>query len=151
MKQLFIITLILLVSCKQNTEEKIVPEITEQEETTEESHESIDGTVTLNNGKLWQANPETTSGINNMKKRMQAFTDNDKVEAYTTLKEGLEADFTELFEKCTMKGEAHNQLHNYLFPFIDLFDGLASSDIETCKRSFKELKAHLEGYSRYFE
>ncbi len=151
MKQLFIITLILLVSCKQNTEEKIVPEITEQEETTEESHESIDGTVTLNNGKLWQANPETTSGINNMKKRMQAFTDNDKVAAYATLKEGLEADFTELFEKCTMKGEAHNQLHNYLFPFIDLFDGLASSDIETCKKSFKELKAHLEGYSRYFE
>ena len=150
MKHLFLITLILLVSCKQDKEEKIAPEITQQEEVAEESHESIDGTVTLDNGKLWQANPETTTGINNMKSRMQAFTDKENLEGYATLKEGLEADFTELFQKCTMKGEAHNQLHNYLFPFIDLFDGLTSSDIETCKKSFSDLTIRLEEYFDYF-
>jgi len=150
MKHLFLITLILLVSCKQNKEVKPVPETLQQEEVVEESHESIDGTVTLDNGKLWQANPETTTGINNMKSRMQAFTDKENAEAYSTLKEGLEADFTELFQKCTMKGEAHNQLHNYLFPFIDLFDGLASSDIETCKKSFAGLTIRLEEYFDYF-
>jgi len=151
MKHLFIISLILLVSCKQNKEEKIAPEIIQQEEVAEETHESIDGTVTLNNGELWKANPETTTGINNMKKRMQAFTDKENVAGYTILKEGLEADFTELFQKCTMKGEAHNQLHNYLFPFIDLFDGLESSDLETCKKSFTGLTTRLEEYFDYFE
>ena len=62
-----------------------------------------------------------------------------------------ETDFTELFEKCTMKGEAHHQLHNYLFPFIDLFDDLASSELNTCKKSFNELKAQLNEYSTYFK
>ncbi len=120
-------------------------------EAVEESHESIDGVVSLNNGNLWEANPETTIGINNMKKRMTSFTNIENVSAYSLLKNDLEADFTELFEKCTMKGEAHNQLHNYLFPFIDLFDGLESSEIETCKRNFNELTIQLEQYPNYFE
>ncbi len=151
MKQLFIITLILLVSCKQNKEEKPVLETPQQKEIVEESHESIDGVVTLNNGELWQANPETTTGINNMKTRMQTFTETENVAGYAVLKEGLETDFTELFQKCTMKGDAHHQLHNYLFPFIDLFDGLESSNLETCKKSFTGLTIRLEEYSDYFE
>ncbi len=151
MKPILLFTLIFLaISCKQNTEEKIVPEVVPQEEPAEESHESVDGVITLNDGELWLANPETTTGIENMKKRMDSFTEKENQEAYATLKEGLEADFTELFQKCTMKGEAHNQLHNYLFPFIDLFDGLESADLETCKKSFTGLNIRLEEYFDYF-
>ena len=152
MKPILLFTLIFLViSCKQNTEKEALPEVVQQEEPAEESHESVDGVITLNDGKLWLANPETTTGINNMKSRMQAFTDKENAEAYSTLKKGLEADFTELFQKCTMKGEAHNQLHNYLFPFIDLFDGLESSELETCKKSFTGLNIRLGEYFDYFE
>lgn len=146
--------LTLFVSCKQNTEKETLPEVVPQEESikepTEESHESIDGVVSLNDGEIWLANPETTTGIENMKKRMDSFTEKENLEAYVTLKEGLEADFTELFQKCTMKGEAHNQLHNYLFPFIDLFDGLESADLETCKKSFIDLNIRLGEYFDYF-
>ena len=147
-----IIISVLLISCKQKSEQEQIPVEVQQETTeVEESHESIDGTVTLNKGELWVANPETTEGIEKMKKRMSLFKDSENVEAYSVLKTGLEEDFTELFEKCTMKGEAHNQLHNYLFPFLDLFDGLESSDLETCKKSFTELDIHLDEYSNYFE
>ncbi len=151
MKYLFLVTLIVFVSCKQNKEKKSVPILEQQEVSSEEFHKSVDGVVTLNNGKLWQANPETTTGINNMKKRMQSFTEIENIEAYSTLKAGLEADFTELFQKCTMTGEAHNQLHNYLFPFIDLFDGLASTELNTCKKSCNQLEVHLNDYSTYFK
>jgi len=151
MKYLFLFTLIVFVSCKQNEEKKPAPVIEEQEVSMEESHEGIEAVITLNNGKLWLANPETTQGINKMKKRMSTFSEKENVEAYALLKEELEADFTELFQKCTMKGEAHNQLHNYLFPFIDLFDGLASSELVTCKKNFNELSAHLNTYPNYFE
>jgi len=59
-----IIFSILLFSCKQKKEQEQVPVEIQQETTkAEESHESIDGTVTLNNGELWLANPETTEGI----------------------------------------------------------------------------------------
>ena len=71
MKQLFIISLILLISCKQTQEKKSVPVIEQEEVSSEESHESIDGEVTLNNGELWQANRETTEGILKMKERIK--------------------------------------------------------------------------------
>ncbi len=147
---IIIILSLLLFSCKKS-EEKKPTLLIEQEISSEETHESIDGIVTLNNGELWQANPETTQGILKMKERMNSFNDFEKKEAYVILKEGLETDFIELFQKCTMKGEAHNQLHNYLFPFIDLFDDLESSDLETCKKNFKELNIHLDDYYSYFE
>jgi len=152
MNRLFLLAfLILLASCKQNAKEETAPIPLQQEEVSEESHESIDGVVTLNDGELWQANPETSTGIDNMKRRMHSFNEKEKLEAYATLKGGLEADFTELFEKCTMKGEPHNQLHNYLFPFIDLFDNLGSTDLDICKKSFTSLSIRLEEYSEYFE
>ena len=152
---LLIISFVLIISCKQKPEkDQITIEV--QQETTdviepEESHENIDGTVSLNNGELWLANPETTEGIQKMKKRMGLFNNSENLEAYVILKAGLEEDFTELFEKCTMKGEAHNQLHNYLFPFLDLFDGLETSDLVVCKKSFSELNIHLNEYSNYFK
>lgn len=145
---LILIAFLLVVSCNQKVEKKTVVEIVE---TTEESHESIDEEVSLNNGELWLANPETTEGINKMKKRMVSFKDTENQEAYSILKTGLEEDFTELFEKCTMKGEAHHQLHNYLFPLIDLFDNLESSDLTVCKNSFKDLNLHLDTYFSYFK
>lgn len=153
MKYLFLFTLLLFVSCKENEEKKslLLPETVEQEKPAEESHESIDEEVTLNNGELWLANPETTEGIIKMKERMNSFNDFEKLEAYATLKKGLETDFTELFQKCTMKGDAHHQLHNYLFPIIDLFEGLESSDLTVCKNSFKDLNLHLDTYPEYFE
>ena len=151
MKYLFLCTLIVFFSCKQNDKKKQDPVIEQQEVSSEETHENVDGVVTLNNGKLWLANHETTEGIDKMKKRMSSFSEKENMEAYALLKEDLEADFTELFQKCTMKGEAHNQLHNYLFPFIDLFDGLESSELSTCKKSFNKLKAHIDEYSSYFK
>ena len=139
MKYVSLIVLsVLLFSCKQKTEQVKVPfEVQEETTEVEESHESIDGTVTLNKGDLWLANPETTEGIQKMKKRMSSFKDTESIETYANLKTGLEEDFTELFQKCTMKGEAHNQLHNYLFPILDLFEGLESTDLTICKNYFK--------------
>jgi hypothetical protein len=147
-----IIFSIILFSCKQKTEQEKAPvEIQQETIVAEESHKAIDGVVSLNNGELWLANPETTEGILKMKKRMSLFKDTESIEAYSVLKAGLEEDFTELFQKCTMKGEAHNQLHNYLFPILDLFEGLESSDLAICKNSFSELNTHLDEYSNYFK
>ena len=152
---LLIISFVSIISCKEKLEKDQIPIEVQQETTdvteTKESHENIDGTVSLNNGELWLANPETTKGIQKMKKRMALFNNSENLEAYVILKAGLEEDFIELFEKCTMKGEAHNQLHNYLFPFLDLFDGLETSDLVVCKKSFSELNIHLNEYSNYFK
>ena len=132
---------------KKETKEKTVEDVEVVKEA--EQHDS-DEELTLNNGKRWEANPETTEGVKKLQMQLQAFSDKESVEAYTTLTKELEETFAEIFAKCTMKGEAHNQLHNFLKPMLDLFDGMKSGDLNNCKKSFDILNKHLTLYKEYF-
>ncbi len=130
-------------SCKRDQEKKVLQNV--------ESHEPTEELVVLDNGNLWKANIETTIGINTMINRLDSFSEKEAVSSYNSLKDSLELDFSIIFQKCTMKGEAHNQLHNYLKPMIVLFEGMGSDDLITCERSFDELTQHLKLYENYFE
>lgn len=150
MKNILLLLIALsIVSCKNAPEKEV--ETKEEPQVEEIVHTSEGDEVVLDNGSLWEANEDTTIGIQKMKSRLSSFSDSENVAAYQSLKEGLEADFTELFQKCTMKGEAHNQLHNYLLPMIDLFEGIGSTDLVTCKKSFNELNKHLDIYTSFFK
>ena len=139
-KNILLISVIaLFISCNSN-----------KKETINTSTIIIEG-VSLDNTKLWQANLETTEGIKRMQNIMYSFSDKDGKTSYALLKEDLEAEFTNIFQKCTMKGEPHIQLHNYLKPMIGIFEGLESSDLKTCKTNFKAMENHLAGYANYFE
>ncbi|MBL0127952.1 MAG: hypothetical protein IPP83_10955 [Flavobacteriales bacterium] len=102
-------------------------------------------TVTLDNGKRWKANPETTSGIANMVALIekQAATPGDA----KALKAALEEEFGLIFERCTMTGEAHNQLHNYLIPIHQRFSGFDAGDAT----QLADMKSYLGMYGNYFE
>ena len=69
--------------------------------------------VTLNNGIKWEANPETSTGVDNMIQLMNSFTQTDNNNSFIELESNLSNEFNLIFKNCTMKGEAHNQLHNY--------------------------------------
>ncbi|MFK5878740.1 MAG: hypothetical protein QM478_04500 [Flavobacteriaceae bacterium] len=148
MKQLLVLllALITLFSCKQNT--KVVrPTKTEH---SKETHSSV-SSVKLNDGEKWMANIETTEGIQKMQFIMNSFSDKESINEYKLLKEKLEVEFTNIFTLCTMKGESHNQLHNYLKPLIGIFEGLESGELKTCKENFSILNNHLAEYTNYFE
>jgi len=136
---------LLFISCKENKKQQIVEPV----QTEEEAHES-EGVLQLNNGNLWMANAETTDGIQNMKQVITNFTDMENMEAYTELKTNLEAEFGTIISKCTMTGEAHDQLHNYLLPMRPLFKDLAAEDLATRKAGLEKLTKHLSEYSAYF-
>lgn len=144
------------VSCK-NQEEKTQKSTVEtkeiiKENKTEESHqESDENKIVLNNGKRWIANPETTDGIKKMVLIIKSFPKESNTEEYITLNKELETEFTTIFQKCTMKGESHEQLHNFLKPMIVLFDNLKSTDKEVRIESVDHLKKHLSTYQNYFE
>ena len=101
--------------------------------------------VKLDNGKTWAANLETTDGIKAMQAILNDFdpaTDDGAV-----LKEELEAEFNEIFAKCTMTGEAHDQLHNFLIPFHGMLDKLGSTTTDAQRG---ELAKYLDTYGNYF-
>ncbi len=114
-------------------------------------HHHTASAVVLDNGNKWAANPETTTGINNMINMVEAFASSDDSQAYKKLESTLSDEFTMIFKNCTMQGEAHNQLHNYLLPIKDLFDGLKSKELKTQQDSFEKLKNHLNLYATFFK
>ena len=149
MKLILAITVLTVtISCGNKTKKKQDQPKTQQTEENEHASESV---LQLNNGNLWSANSETTDGINKMLTLMNSFTEKENLEAYTTLKQNLEKEFGTIITKCTMKGEPHNQLHNFLIPMKTLFKGLESSELTICKESFNTLNKHLLEYSNYFE
>ena len=107
--------------------------------------------VQLNNGELWDANIETTQGVENMIKIMESYTEMESVSAFTELTASLKQEFAQIFEKCTMTGAAHDQLHNFLIPIKEQFPKLSSSNVTECQESFDQLHAHLKSYHQYFK
>ena len=150
-KEFQLIFIITVVSVAISGGEKKQKELEKQEtKQVKEEHEN-DVVLQLNNGNLWSANTETTVGINNMITLMKTFSDKENIEGYSTLKQNLEKEFGTIITECSMTGEPHNQLHNFLIPMKDLFNGLESSDLAICKTNFNSLNKHLETYSTYFK
>lgn len=108
-------------------------------------HATAGPAVQLDHGKTWAANPETTAGIAAMKALVQGY----QAEAGdgAALRDGLNAEFKQIFAKCTMTGEAHDQLHNYLIPVKGMLDSLGTAP-EAAK--LEALGQYLGTYSQYF-
>ena len=147
MKKIKVLALSFLVigflSC-QNKEVKEPKEAHTEKVTPEATNEALPK-VSLNNGQLWEANPETTEGIKTLQK---IISDNKPEESAAVLKEKLETEFASIFKKCTMKGEAHDQLHNYLFPLKMKLNRIEETNKEAMKQ---EIAAYLEEYALYFK
>lgn len=139
---LFLLAIISIGSC-QNKEDKTSKEATEVSPVSEKHKETVTK-VSLNKGQLWKANPETTAGINALRK---IILESSQEESASILKEKLNSEFALIFKKCTMEGEAHNQLHNYLLPLKLKINSLDDSNKAEIK---KEIIAYLDEYPLFF-
>lgn len=61
---------------------------------------------------------------------------------------GLKSDLDKLIQGCTMTGEAHNQLHAFLIPFIPSVQKISTNG---SVESLKEVEELLQEYPKYFE
>lgn len=112
----------------------------------QDEHTSADGSaVQLDNGKTWEANAETTEGVKSMQAIVAGF--DPATGDGAVFKEELEAEFKDIFAKCTMTGEAHDQLHNYLIPVHKMLDQLSASPTP---EQITELREYLGTYPNYF-
>ena len=153
-KLLLPVVLLVFVACnnqeskkEENHDNHQKAEMKDEQMNNKEDHEETAGKVQLDNGKKWKANPETITGISNMSTLVQNGI-TGKVEV-ANLYDSLQIEFKTIFDKCTMTGESHNQLHNYLLPLKGQLDKLkaGSSDINT----LKEMQEYLLTFKNYFE
>ncbi len=109
--------------------------------------------IKLNNGEKWEANPETTEGIMNMKMVIEEYSKQPAStrEYYQGLAQKLAGYFDGIIQNCTMKGEAHEQLHNYLIPMKPYLEKIGSGDAKTAEEAKSVLTKYLTLYDNYFK
>lgn len=146
MKIAFQFVIILFViglhSCQQKDNQKGTVEKTE----VEQEDDFQFATVSLDEGQLWEANAETTQGIKNMQQLIADYsTENGNTEELIT---NLQAEFVMIFKKCTMTGEAHEQLHNYLIPLKFKIENFSEGKID---KNSDDIEKYLKDYFNYFQ
>ncbi len=96
----------------------------------------------LDDGKRWKTDEPTRKSMTAMKERMA-----DKSLEGKTLGEALDKELQKLIQGCKMTGEAHNQLHYWLEPFM----GHVKELREGKEGAAEKVKSSLAEYDKYFE
>ncbi|MCX7549103.1 hypothetical protein OS188_14190 [Xanthomarina sp. F1114] len=153
----------ILSSCN-NKKEEAATEQTIQEPVEVVSHENHDthhassalnndwmNEIQMDNGSQWEANIETTDGVNDMLKLISE-SKTETVEDYLGLANKLNERKNTLVKECTMTGPSHDNLHVFLHPLIEKIDVLLETKTtEEGATALKSIEDNLNAYTTYFK
>ena len=163
MKRIFIlITLlsIVLTSCNdvKKKEQNITSPSIENEGAKEESQDTGYNLnndwvqdIQLDNNSKWQANVESTQGVNAMLDLIKK-SNLKTIEDYHTLGSKLDEEKNMVIKKCTMKGPSHDNLHVFLLPLVEKIDYLLeTTSLEDASKITNSIIENLNSYKNYFQ
>lgn len=156
MKKLAISILLIataLTSCKNNEKEakpNITTEVVQELETDILSTDWMQN-IKLNNGAKWEANTETTDGVNKMQEALKTQT-TITIDDYHQLASLLNENKNYVIKKCSMKGAPHDNLHVWLLPLIEKIDALSAvKTLENASKIKKSIEDNVNAYTTYFQ
>ena len=118
-------------------------------EYTEHEHSSEDS-IELDNGKKWVVVDEMMQHIQNMETDVEQFG-KLKEKDFSVLATKLKDNIDLLTSNCTMTGKAHDELHKWLLPYIDLVSELSAAENDNeAGQTYKEIQASLKTFNTYF-
>ena len=132
---------VLLISCNTKVKDNKNAEFQ-----TKKHEHSNDEAIQLNDGKKWKVDDNMMVSIRNMEKDVVSF-DKENLENYQLLAANLKKNLDLLTSNCTMTGQAHDELHKWLLPFIDLVDNFSTDKSE---EQFKEIQDSFIIFNQYF-
>lgn len=134
-----------LFSCNN----KAKNETSETSQTTEtEAHDHSDSeTIQLNDGKKWKVDDNMMLHIRNMEKDVASF-DTEKPENHQLVADNLEKNLDLLTSNCTMKGQAHDELHIWLLPYIELVEDFSK---DKSNENLVKIQESFTTFNQYFE
>ena len=135
-----IILLLLITSCTNQSDSKENSQI-----------EKNTYNIELVNNEKWEVNKEMMVHIKNMESNIEDVS-NQSSPNYEELGSKLGENIGLLTSNCTMTGKAHDELHKWLLPFIDLVKDLNAADSkEDQKQSFEAIKESMNEFNTYFK
>ena len=136
--------MVLFSSCNElaTKDEKIQNEIVSEDENLG---------IELNNGAKWKVDENMMVHIKNIENDIISFAGTEKKE-YKLLAEKLQSNIDLLTSNCTMKGQAHDELHKWLVPYIELVDVLSENQDSTDAVShFQNIEKSFLLFNQYFQ
>ena len=155
---LFISALTLLItSCNNSSNEadsKVATEQTDNITASNEHEHSTSESIELDHGAKWKVVPEMMQHIKNMETEVNQFyaTPHSDIKEYSALAKNLQKNLDLLTSNCTMEGKAHDELHKWLHPHMELIESLSNAEnSETAQTLILELQKSFETYHKYFQ
>ena len=139
-----------LFSCSNTSNEKSKQQT---ETVTHEEHQHNDEmqTIELNNGEKWNVDANMITHIRNMENDIISFSTVEQKD-YKSLAEKLQSNIDLLTSNCTMKGKAHDELHKWLLPYIDLVKELSEAkDATEAEKQFQNIQTSFNTFNQYFQ
>lgn len=107
--------------------------------------------IKLNNGDKWEVNVEMKPHIDQGNQILNDFLSKKDTD-YKKLAEDLKNQNNQLVERCTMKGESHEELHKWLHPHMSLVEKLAdTNDPKEAEAIVAQLEQSFKTYQLYFK
>lgn len=149
---ILLLTSVFIFGCSSNTsnneEKENEPSETVVEPTEEEHHHDGHEAIVLDNGNKWKVVESMLIYIRNMEEAVNNFEGEDYPALAITIDENVRA----LTENCTMEGQAHDELHKWLVPFIGLSEEFdVATDKAEQERIYNEFKEAFVEFNKYFE
>ena len=145
-----VILLVALNSCSsagESEKKEIMSSATVEHEHEHEHGEHLE----LDNGKKWKVEPHMMVFIRNMEQATMKQSNTGKP-SHQELAEYIDGQLDSLTSNCTMTGKAHDELHKWLLPFIDLADLYLNEQDETEKAQLHtQIIDSFESFNTYFE
>ena len=139
-----------LFSCSNTSNEKSKQQ-TETVTHEEHQHNNEMQTIELNNGEKWKVDANMITHIRNMENDIISFSTVEQKD-YKSLAEKLQSNIDLLTSNCTMKGKAHDELHKWLLPYIDLVKELSEAKDETeASKQFQNIQTSFTAFNQYFQ
>jgi len=115
-------------------------------------HEASDALM-LDNGKKWMVDDPTRMHVANMEKAIQdPAAEKADMAFYQTLAGFLKENIGKLTADCSMTGQSHDELHKWLYPFIESTKEFSEAkNTEQASASLTKLKQSLTEFHEFFE
>lgn len=121
-----------------------------EEVVNEHVHTETKSNIELDNGQKWKVDEHMMVHIRNMEIDITSMAGNES-EDYTLLAKKMNKNIELLTSNCTMQGQAHDELHKWLLPFIELSGAFSNSETaEDTKINFMKLKEAFLVFNQYF-
>lgn len=139
-----------LFACNSNSDNSSANNDTVPSTEEQHQHEHSEA-IELNDGEKWKVVDHMLLHIRNMEKDVAACVEEEKTD-YKKLAERLEGNIELLTSNCTMEGRAHDELHKWLVPYMDLVTDLSNAkDEKEAKEHFHAIQESFVTFNTYFQ